>query len=75
MARMKRAEKLDGEVAVEGMVYMAHAGCDPDRRINPLLDAIRGVCYTDGARVARIAPERKIDRADPRMEIGVRPVA
>lgn len=68
--RMEKHEQ--GEVAVAGTVYFARRGCDLDNRIKPLLDALKGIAWTDDRQVARLVFERSLDPKNPRVELYVK---
>lgn len=48
---------------------------DLDNRIKPTLDALQGIAYDDDKRVVQIVATRGVDKANPRVDVEVVPVA
>lgn len=64
-----------GPVAVTLHVYRPRKSGDLDNRIKVTLDALRGHAFTDDDQVVELHAYRHDDKARPRVEVEVRPLA
>ncbi len=60
-----------GFVRVSIAVYRPRKIGDLDNTLKVLLDALRGLVFTDDKQVVRIAAERRDDRENPRAEVWI----
>lgn len=70
-----RYKPLDGPVAVTLRVYRPRKAGDLDNRAKAVLDAVKGRLFVDDSQVVELHMYRYDDKANPRVEVTVAPVA
>ncbi len=74
MARAKRIQPImTGDVRVDIVVYRKRNAGDLDNYCKSLLDALKGVAWTDDSQIKFITAVRYQDRDNPRVVIGFEP--
>lgn len=71
--RKARLTSLAGDVVVTLHLYRPRRAGDLDNRIKVTLDALRGHAYADDDQVVELHAYRHDDKANPRVEVEVRP--
>lgn len=66
---------IEGPVAVTVAVYFPNRRGDLTNRIKAVHDVLEGVAYNNDAQIMAAAQTRYIDRAHPRVEVTVEPMA
>ena len=62
---------LSGPVSVSAVFYFPNKRGDLDNRIKVLLDALQDVHYADDKQVHYLEATRRIDKANPRVEVEI----
>lgn len=75
LCRAARAKPLAGPVVVSIGVYRPRRAGDLDNRIKVTLDSLRGHAFEDDEQVVELHAYRHDDKARPRVEVEVSPVA
>lgn len=75
VAKLVRAAPMEGPLEVSVRVYRPRRAGDLDNTLKCLLDSLKGIAWVDDSQVERIHAERFDDKANPRVELEVAPVA
>lgn len=74
LAKAAGVECTDQAVAVRLDIYRARKSGDLDNFLKVVLDALRGVAYTDDRQVVKIEARRFDDALNPRVEVWIEAV-
>lgn len=71
LARAHGLRPIDGEVSLTINLYRPARRGDLDNSLKVMIDALKGVAFSDDSQVRRIEAERFEDKANPRVEVVV----
>lgn len=75
VAQLGRAKPLQGDVVLHLVVFRPRKAGDLSNRIKVLEDVLQGYAYEDDSQVVELHALRLDDKANPRVEVRVEPVA
>jgi Holliday junction resolvase RusA-like endonuclease len=73
LGAVKGCRPLTGDVAMILIVYRPQKSGDLSNRIKVLEDALIGVAFADDKQVTQLVAQRRDDKANPRVEVDIRP--